>query len=61
MCTARAGGTRAGHGGDEAGEAGGDQVASCLPEQELGFGPSSQREPLEGSKLESAAGTLGIY
>lgn len=59
MCTARAGGTRAGHGGDEAGEAGRDQVASRLPEQ--GFGPSSQREPLEGSKLGSAAVTLAMY
>lgn len=56
MCTARAG-----HGGDEAGEAGRDQVAWRLPEQELGFGPSSQREPLEGSELGSAAATLGIY
>lgn len=60
MCTARAGGTRAGHGGDEAGEAGSDQVASRLPAQELGFGPSSQREPLEGSKLGSAAVTLAM-
>lgn len=56
MCTAWAG-----HGGDEAGEAGRDQVASRLLEQELGFGPSSQREPLEGSKLGGAAVIFRIY
>lgn len=32
-----------------------------MPEQELGFGPSSQRDPLEDSQLGSAAVTLAIY